>query len=952
VFRDTAGEVVIEPEQRERESATGSPALQALTEASRALAEGAGLTPTLDALVAAVARATGANLVIARVLDPDGRRASARAVFSTSPALVAELEGTRLDIDDVPATPVDELGDLPETARLAAERAGAAAVLLVPVRVRGAVAGTLEVVRTTGRFDAEQRALAQVVADQVGVAVRSQGDGDNGAVPAARMLQVAGEALETAADARRGATDLARLALEATGARACVLWAVDPDSDDVEEVAAAGADVGSDRDRARELALSVREGREATRVDAGDDAVIATVQVGEPSLGALQLLFEPEAAPGPDVLERLGTFAARAARALAAAERARALGLELERMRALLGVVAQANAQLSLAHTLATALDRLGELLAVERVGVYLRDGSRLVAADGRNLTGPHVRLAERLLELALGPFRARGMLLIEDAPRDRRLAGLEDELAATGIEAAVAAPLLVPDDVVGLLALYPRRGRTLTDHEWGLLEALTAQLAVAVQNALLHEQATQLGEERKRALAEQRRDQDKLQALYEISRAFAQSLSLEATLEAIVRTVVELLDLDAAVIRMPDGRGELLVPRASHVADARLDAAIRAILLQPQPLEKLPGRRLFRMGKPLVLDSSAAARLEAHQLLAPFLEKGSTAVVVPIATPSELLGTLTLLSLDPERAINEEKREIAVSVAAQAALALENARLYQQQKEFADTMQRSLLPRLRPRLEGLELGAVYESSARVDVGGDVYDFLVLEDGRLAVCLGDVTGHGIGAAADMAMAKFVFRSLAREHPEPGEFLAVANDVVCGEIASGKFITMLYLTLDPATGELACASAGHPPPRVVRADGSVRVLPARGLALGIDGAQQYDEVREALALSASVVLYTDGVVEARRGPELYGSDRLDALLATRHELAPEALAREIVAASRSFAGGELTDDCAVVVLRRAEAPLAAPTVRARGLRSRARLNSPTEPPDRSSRGTEA
>ena len=101
----------------------------------------------------------------------------------------------------------------------------------------------------------------------------------------------------------------------------------------------------------------------------------------------------------------------------------------------------------------------------------------------------------------------------------------------------------------------------------------------------------------------------------------------------------------------------------------------------------------------------------------------------------------------------------------------------------------------------------MYEPSARVDVGGDLYDFLVLDDGRLAVVLGDVTGHGIEATADMAMAKFVFRSLAREHPEPGDFLAAANEVVVGEIAPGKFITMLYLTVDAATGAVVARAPG-------------------------------------------------------------------------------------------------------------------------------------------------
>src|SRR5439155_21956510 len=131
-------------------------------------------------------------------------------------------------------------------------------------------------------------------------------------------------------------------------------------------------------------------------------------------------------------------------------------------------------------------------------------------------------------------------------------------------------------------------------------------------------------------------------------------------------------------------------------------------------------------------------------------------------------------------------------------------------QKEFADTMQRSLLPRTLPRLRGLELGDAYQSSARVEVGGDVYDFVELDDGRLAAVLGDVTGHGIEAAADMAMAKFVFRSLPREHPEPGDFLAAANEVVPGEIGSAKFITLLYLTVDPRSGSISCSSAGHPP----------------------------------------------------------------------------------------------------------------------------------------------
>jgi serine phosphatase RsbU (regulator of sigma subunit) len=182
--------------------------------------------------------------------------------------------------------------------------------------------------------------------------------------------------------------------------------------------------------------------------------------------------------------------------------------------------------------------------------------------------------------------------------------------------------------------------------------------------------------------------------------------------------------------------------------------------------------------------------------------------------------------------------------------------------------------------------------------------------------LGDVTGHGIDAAADMAMAKFVFRSLAREHPEPGDFLAFANEVVVDEIAPGKFITMLYLLIDPATGEIGCASAGHPPPRLVDASGEVGEIDAAGLALGVDSGIEYEAVRAQLEPGGAVVLYTDGVIEARQEKELYGVERLDTLLARRHERNAEDIAASVIESARRFTGGELFDDCAVVVLKRA------------------------------------
>jgi serine phosphatase RsbU (regulator of sigma subunit) len=878
-------------------------ALRALAAAGRLAVAGGSSTAALQAFAHAAVAACGADAGVVRLLDEDGATLTARAVHATSPALAAQLEGSRIALGDLQA------GGAPLLARtLHLDHA-----VLTTLEVGGVLRGSLEVFRSGLPFLESERLLAQVAADQLALALRGLGvDLALGGAPPDHSLVLAGEALAAGADEMRTIGQVARLAAGAAGAEASLLWrAVDGDlelaasygeSDAAQSAALSAARVALD---AKEFLLQARIG----------GAALASVRLGDPPVGVLQLVFKEE--PGAVALDGLATFALRAAHALRIGLRARTSALELERTRTLLSVAAQATAQLSLAHTLSIAINETAELLGVARVAVYLRDESgRLNAAADRELAGPHSLVAETLLGMLLGPYRGRGIVVVEDVAREPALLGVRGAASEAGIESALGLPLAIRGEVIGLLAVYPELRRGATENEQALLSALASQLAVAVQNALLHEQAKQLGTDLESALSSERQAARRIRALYEVSRSFAQSLSLEATLEALARNAVELLDVDAAAIRMPDQRRELLTTRALHVADARLEKAARTILMRPQPFAALAIQRLFRTREPLVLDPALARELGgSHELLAPFLEKGSTAAILPIATPAEVVATLTAVSFDPGRPIDDETLETALSIAAQAALAIDNGRLYQQQKEFADTMQRSLLPRSHPVLHGLEIGEVYESSARVDVGGDVYDFMELNDGRLAVVLGDVTGHGIDATADMAMAKFVFRSLAREHPDPGDFLGATNEVVVGEIAPGKFITMTYFTIDPATGNVVAASAGHPAPLLVSADGEVRVLQCGGLALGVDSHQVYGEDSARLEPGDAVVVFTDGVVEARRDGELYGHDRLAEVLKASRALPPEAVARTVVDACRAFAGGELGDDCAVVVIKR-------------------------------------
>ncbi len=882
--------------------------LEALAAAGLALASAGNLAEALQTVVDAAARAVHADVAIARVADEGREHAGAVAVATQSAALAAELAGSRLAHDELPEHEQTELERLPLGVRGAADRAGASAVVVLPVHVDGRLRGSLELMRASEPFDESERRLARLAAGQASLAIRAfGGDGSaEQAVAAEALLGLAGDALVAGADESRTAGQLTRFARQATRASGALLWRRRDDGE-LELVASSGADAEAAAGRAAaERALA---GRTAVSVEPLDGTTSAALQLGQPPLGTLQLLFPPGREPTKQDLSTLATFGVRAAHALRASIRARTVAVELDRTRALLAVVGQAISQLSLAHTLETAVARVAELLDAERLAVYLREHERLYAAAEVGLAGPHAGLAGRLLELALGPSRSRGLLVVPGVANDARLAGVADTAAESGIEAAVAVPLLAHEDVIGLLAVFPAKGTMLSENELALLAALAAQLAVAVQNAQLHERAKRLGAERERALESERAASKQVRALYEISRSFAQSLSLEATLDAVTSTIVDVLDVDAALIRMPDERRDWLLPRALKVSEPRLDAAARTILFRPQPFGARAIQHLFRLAEPFQITAEHVPELE------PFLRRGWTGASVPIATPAEVLASLTIVSMRPGVPVTRSTMDEAGRIAAQAALAIDNARLYQQQKQFADTMQRSLLPQSVPELPGLELGDAYESSARVEVGGDVYDFMELPDGRLAVALGDVTGHGIEAAADMAMAKFVFRSLAREHPEPSDFLQAANDVVVGEIAPGKFITMVYVVIDPRTGGLAVAGAGHPAPRLVGADGRVASLDARGLVLGIEHGQSYEEVGSAIDVGDAVVLYTDGVLEARREGELYGLERLDRVLSDGAALPPGELARAVLDDCREFARGELADDCAVVVVRR-------------------------------------
>ena len=874
-----------------------SEALAAFSRAGSALADGAALEPILGDLAEAAARGTGADIA-AVWLPLRGGALVARAVWASSGSLAAELAGrTAASTEDAIELMQQRLDDTAITLSVPFTAAGEAALVLC---------------RRGRPFERDEESVARLAADIAGLAARLRADASGAGAESAGPVEVAGEALAAGAGAEGAASRIARLAALAAGAEAAIVWRL---RDGVLELAGEHGTLvpGPALEQA---AHHVVDRPEAILVEEDRDAQIVTLQLGQPALGALQLRFLAGHTPDERRLDGLASFAVRAAHALRSSERVRDAGYELQRSRALLAVVGEAIAHLSLSHTLETAIERLADLLGTDRIVIYLRDDSRMTTAASRGIEGPHEAIAEALLSAALESRRAGGIVEIDDAADDARLAGVRAQLGEAGVSTVLALGLVVADEPIGVLAVYPRRARPLTENERALLTALAAQLATAVQNARLHEEVTERGRQREQALEEAREQSSLLQAQYSISRSFAHTLSLQETLEELAKAMVTLLGVDACVIRTPDERGLELASRAVYLNDERVDPAARALLGRTQPLPRRDVLAQLEDGRALALDAERAESLGGGiALLAPFLRKGSSAALIPIVGQGELLATMTVVSLHPGRPVAGGITDTALSVAGQAALAIVNARLYGHQKAFADTMQRALLPDDVPVVPGFAVGAVYESAARVEVGGDVYDYVTLADGRLAVVLGDVTGHGVDATADMAMAKYVFRSLAREHADPGAFLEAANDVVASEIAVGRFITMVELVFDAERDEVRCASGGHPPPRLVRPDGSVHEIAAGGLALGIDAPQSYETVTYPFPPGSIAIAFTDGVIEARREGEQFGVERLDALLSVTQDLEPAEIADAALAACRDWAGSELADDFAIVVVKR-------------------------------------
>jgi serine phosphatase RsbU (regulator of sigma subunit)/anti-sigma regulatory factor (Ser/Thr protein kinase) len=272
-------------------------------------------------------------------------------------------------------------------------------------------------------------------------------------------------------------------------------------------------------------------------------------------------------------------------------------------------------------------------------------------------------------------------------------------------------------------------------------------------------------------------------------------------------------------------------------------------------------------------------------------LREAEVHLVVPLISQGELIGTLNLGRRLSEQPYSTDDRKLLRGLASQVAPAIRLAQLVQQQEaeaqererieqelRVAALIQQTLLPKELPDLPGWEIDAYYRPARAV--GGDFYDFIPMSDGRLGLVIGDVTDKGVPAALVMATTRSTLRAAAQRFDDPGAVLAETNEVLVKEIPPAMFVTCLFGVLEPSTGKLTFANAGHNLP-YVRTSGGVIELRATGMPLGLMPGMPYDVETAELGPDAAMLLTSDGIVEAH-APDgsMFGFDRLKGMVGAR------------------------------------------------------------------------
>jgi phosphoserine phosphatase RsbU/P len=407
----------------------------------------------------------------------------------------------------------------------------------------------------------------------------------------------------------------------------------------------------------------------------------------------------------------------------------------------------------------------------------------------------------------------------------------------------------------------------------------------------------------------------DLLALISKVGVALLASVTLHETLEQIVALVFEAVPADRCMIMMHDAKGTELKVAVARLRDRA--GEVGEIRISRSVIDEV-----VTNGKSvLTSDAQTDPRFAGGTVM---LQGVRSVLAVPLGVGANVFGIIYADSPLSDNRFTEDHLKVLTTLASVAAIRVENARLTEEQMErerlereqqVASEIQQRFLPAAAPQINGYELQGI--SFPCYEIGGDYYDFIQRDDGKLVVALGDVSGKGTAAALLMSSLHAAIHAQADNHNSITKTIGAVNRYLVESIPANRFVTLFYAELDPSDGALAFLNAGHNPPLIVHSGGTMEQLASGGLPLGIMTETEFREGRTQLRPGDVLVIYSDGVSEAVNPTgEEFGPTRLYEVVSRNLDASAGGIRDRIESALTKFCQGTpAADDITLVIVKR-------------------------------------
>jgi sigma-B regulation protein RsbU (phosphoserine phosphatase) len=468
---------------------------------------------------------------------------------------------------------------------------------------------------------------------------------------------------------------------------------------------------------------------------------------------------------------------------------------------------------------------------------------------------------------------------------------------ALPNVQSELAIPLIVKNRLIGVIDIEAREKGYFTEEHKRVLTLIASRMGVGIENARLHTRVT--------------RQARTLALLNEIARELTSILNLDELLKRIAEMLQRLIDYQMFSILLVDSTGEKLQHRFSQRFEQRMH------LKHDIPLGRgVVGYAAQAKEAALVPDVTKSSRYIAVN------PETRSELAVPLIYQEKVIGVLDLEHTRRNYFTEDHKRTLT-TLAAQLAIAIENARLYEEiarqerrlerDLALARELQFRLLPHSLPKMPHLEVQAKFVPARAI--GGDLYDFLPYSLSRLGIAVGDVSGKGAPAAIYAALVSGILRSHAPIEPGPAEMLSAVNLSLAERRIAAQFVSIIYAVWDDDRRSLLVANSGLPQPLYCH-DGRIETIEATGLPLGLFDEADYDEFTFKAKPGDMFVFFSDGILDARnRHGQSFGSERVQEIVAGCFDQSPDCVVSNIFRAVTEHAAGvEAFDDQTVVAIK--------------------------------------